>query len=545
MEKVKRFLISILLICFGAVVIFAQERVEIKYGPYLQNLKETETTIVWVSNKPSIGWVELAPDDGSNFYQKERSRYFDSKNGVKNTSLIHSVKISDLKPGTTYRYRVYSQEILDHQGVEVIYGRIAATDVWSKKPLCFTTNDRDKKEISFTVLNDIHGRTNDISELLNAVNYEENDMVILGNREEDQLKAIELNVSCIIVGMSIQVSEKVIKKAEERQIIIISSPYDTYTIARMINQSIPVNYVMKKDNLVTFNTEDFTDDIQDVMIKHRHRAFPVINKRGKCVGTISRRNFLDMHKKQVILVDHNEKDQAVDNIEKAEILEIIDHHKLGSLETMKPINFRNEPVGCTATILYRIYDEQRLEIPPKIAGLLCAAIISDTLMFRSPTCTQQDKIAASALALIADIKIEDFAREMFKAGSNLKDKAPEEIFYQDYKKFIAEGNVAFGVGQISSMDEEELQEIKVRLKPFMVSECGRHGITRVYFMLTNIMDESSDVIYYGEGSEEMGKIAFQQEPEDKCFHLKGVVSRKKQMIPAMMEAAQIMANDFN
>ena len=348
---------------------------------------------------------------------------------------------------------------------------------------------------------------------------EENDMVILGNREEDQLKAIEMNVSCIIVGMNIQVSEKVIKKAQERQIIIISSPYDTYTIARMINQSIPVNYVMKKDNLVTFSTEDFTDDIQDVMIKHRHRAFPVINKRGKCVGTISRRNFLDMHKKQVILVDHNEKDQAVDNIEKAEILEIIDHHKLGSLETMKPINFRNEPVGCTATILYRIYDEQRLEIPPKIA--------------------------ASALALIADIKIEEFAREMFKAGSNLKDKAPEEIFYQDYKKFIAEGNVAFGVGQISSMDEEELQEIKARLKPFMVSECGRHGISRVYFMLTNIMDESSDVIYYGEGSEEMGKIAFQQEPEDECFHLKGVVSRKKQMIPAMMEAAQVMANDFN
>ena len=374
---------------------------------------------------------------------------------------------------------------------------------------------------------------------------EENDMIIMGDREEDHLQAISQNVSCIIVGLNIVVSEKVVKLAHEKSIVIIRSPYDTFNIARLINQSIPVNYVMKRDNMVTFNTEDFTDDIQDVMIKHRHRAFPVINKRGKCVGTISRRNFLDMHKKQVILVDHNEKDQAVDNIEKAEILEIIDHHKLGSLETMKPINFRNEPVGCTATILYRIYDEQRLEIPPKIAGLLCAAIISDTLMFRSPTCTQQDKIAASALALIADIKIEEFAREMFKAGSNLKDKAPEEIFYQDYKKFIAEGNVAFGVGQISSMDEEELQEIKARLKPFMVSECGRHGISRVYFMLTNIMDESSDVIYYGEGSEEMGKIAFQQEPEDKCFHLKGVVSRKKQLIPAMMEAAQVMANDFN
>ena len=381
-------------------------------------------------------------------------------------------------------------------------------------------------------------------EMLKAY-IEEDDLLIMGDREEDHLQAIAQNVSCIIVGMGIEVSEKVIKLAHEKEIAIIMSPYDTFTIARLINQSIPVRYIMKTDNLVTFNTEDFTDDIQNEMIKHRHRAFPVINKKGKCIGTISRRNFLDMHKKKVALVDHNEKDQAVDNIEKAEILEIIDHHKLGSLETMKPINFRNEPVGCTATILYRIYDEQRLEIPPKIAGLLCAAIISDTLMFRSPTCTQQDKIAASALALIADIKIEDFAREMFKAGSNLKDKAPEEIFYQDYKKFIAEGNVAFGVGQISSMDEEELQEIKVRLKPFMVSECGRHGITRVYFMLTNIMDESSDVIYYGEGSEEMGKIAFQQEPEDKCFHLKGVVSRKKQMIPAMMEAAQIMANDFN
>ena len=342
-------------------------------------------------------------------------------------------------------------------------------------------------------------------EMLKAY-IEPDDLIIMGDREEDHLQAIAQNVSCIIVGMGIEVSEKVIKLAHEREIVIIMSPYDTFTIARLINQSIPVRYIMKTDNLVTFNTEDFTDDIQNEMIKHRHRAFPVINKKGKCIGTISRRNFLDMHRKKVALVDHNEKDQAVDNIDKAEIVEIIDHHKLGSLETMVPISFRNQPVGCTATILYEMYGEQKLEISPSIAGLLCAAIISDTLMFRSPTCTLSDKMAAGALALIAGINIEQFAKEMFKAGSNLKDKSPEEIFYQDYKKFIAEGNVAFGVGQISSMDEEELQEIKVRLKPFMVSECGRHGITRVYFMLTNIMDESSDVIYYGEGSEEMGKI---------------------------------------
>ena len=373
---------------------------------------------------------------------------------------------------------------------------------------------------------------------------EENDMVIMGNREEDHLQAIEQNVSCIIVGMGIEVTEKVLKLAHEKDIVIISSPYDTFTISRLINQSIPVKYIMKTDNLVTFNTEDFTDDIQEVMIKHRHRAFPVINKKGKCIGTISRRNFLDMHRKKVVLVVHNEKDQAVDNIDKADIMEIIDHHKLGTLQTMQPISFRNQPVGCTGTIMYQMYGEQKLEIPPKIAGLLCAAIISDTLMFRSPTCTLQDKMAAGALALIADISIEEFAREMFKAGSNLKDKSPEEIFYQDYKKFIAEGDICFGVGQISSMDADELREIKERLIPFMVSECGRHGVSRVYFMLTDIMEQSTELLFYGEGSEEMAVNAFKIEPKDGTIYLKGVVSRKKQLIPPLMEAAQMIGSDY-
>ena len=381
-------------------------------------------------------------------------------------------------------------------------------------------------------------------EMLKAY-IESDDLIIMGDREEDHLQAIAQNVSCIIVGMGIEVSEKVIKLAHEREIAIIMSPYDTFTIARLINQSIPVRYIMKTDNLVTFSTEDFTDDIQNEMIKHRHRAFPVINKKGKCIGTISRRNFLDMHRKKVALVDHNEKDQAVDNIDKAEIVEIIDHHKLGSLETMVPISFRNQPVGCTATILYEMYGEQKLEISPSIAGLLCAAIISDTLMFRSPTCTLSDKMAAGALALIAGINIEQFAKEMFKAGSNLKDKSPEEIFYQDYKKFIAEDEINFGVGQISSMDSDELAEIKERLVPFMVSECGRHGVTRVFFMLTNIIEESTELLYYGEGSEEMARIAFNMEPKDGVFDLKGVVSRKKQLIPALMEAAQAGQNDYN
>ena len=368
---------------------------------------------------------------------------------------------------------------------------------------------------------------------------EAKDMLIMGDREEDHLQAIEQNISCMILGLGIEVSEKVRILAREKNIVIIYSALDTFTIARLINQSIPVKHIMKTENLLTFCTEDFTDDIQEVMVKHRNRAFPVLNKHGKCLGTISRRNFLDMHKKKVILVDHNEKEQAVDNIEKADILEIIDQHKLGSLETIKPISFRNQPVGCTATIIYQMYGEQRLEISPDIAGILCAAIISDTLMFRSPTCTLQDKMAAGALALIADIDIEGFAREMFKAGSNLKDKSPEEIFYQDYKKFTADGNISFGVGQISSLDDEELLLIKKHLMPFMSNECGRHGVTCVYFMLTDIMKKSTELLYYGEGSEEMAAAAFHTKPEKNSFYLKDIVSRKKQVIPAIMEAARL------
>lgn len=372
---------------------------------------------------------------------------------------------------------------------------------------------------------------------------EKDDLVIMGNREEDHLRALEQDVSCIVVCLSAEVTDQVKKIAMEKEVVIIVTPFDTYTVARLINQSIPVKYIMKKENLITFHTEDFTDNIKDVMVKHRHRAFPVISKRGKCLGTISRRNFLGMHKKQVILVDHNEKDQAVDNIEDAEILEIIDHHRLGSLQTIQPVLFRNQPVGCTATIMYQMYVEEKLEITPNIAGILCAAIISDTLMFRSPTCTLTDKMAAGALSVIAGIDIEKFAKEMFAAGSNLKDKSAEEIFYQDYKKFIAEDDITFGVGQISSMNSDELKNVKKRILPFMKSECGRHGVTRVYFMLTNIMEESTELLYYGEDSQQLVENAFRIEAKEGSYHLPGVVSRKKQLIPALMEASQDINNN--
>ena len=369
-------------------------------------------------------------------------------------------------------------------------------------------------------------------------NYiEQDDLVILGNRYESQLCAIEMSASCIIVCEGAPVSKTICRLAQDKECVIISTPHDTYTVARLINQSMPVRFFMKKKDLISFSLDDYTDTIKDVMAKKRYRDFPVADKHGKYVGMVSRRNLLGIKRRQLILVDHNEVSQAVDNIESAEILEIIDHHRLGSLETMAPVYFRNQPVGCTATIMYQIYQEKRLDIPPSIAGLLYAAIISDTLMFRSPTCTAVDRNAAERLAEIAGINCEDFAAEMFAAGSRLKGKSPEEIFYQDFKKFEL-NKESFGVGQINSMNPDELGEIKKRLLPYMEKALGSHGESMLFFMLTDIIHEKTELLCYGGDSLKLAQEAFHRKPEDGSFILSGVVSRKKQLIPAFMNALQ-------
>jgi len=183
----KKIIIVFIFLC-GSFMSFAQERIAIKHGPFLQNLKETEVTIVWIASKPSTGWVELAPDDNSHFYQQERPKYFNVTNGVKNKSLVHTVKITGLTPGTKYRYRVYSQEILEHRNWEIIYGRVAATEIFKGKPLTFRTNDRNKPEVSFIMINDIHGRAEDITQLLKVADHENTDMVFFNGDMLSQLK---------------------------------------------------------------------------------------------------------------------------------------------------------------------------------------------------------------------------------------------------------------------------------------------------------------------------------------------------------------------
>ncbi len=362
---------------------------------------------------------------------------------------------------------------------------------------------------------------------------EPHDLVLLSNRYEAQLCAIEMEASCVIVCTGAVVSKTIRKMAKEHGCRIISSPYDTYTVARLLNHSMPVRHFMTTDGLITFKTTDFVDDIQEIMAKKRFRDFPIVDKYGNYSGMISRRNLLDLDKKRMILVDHNEKTQAVDGFEEAEILEIIDHHRLGNIETTAPLYFRNQPVGCTATIITQIYDENGIEIPPQIAGLLLSAILSDTLIFRSPTCTPIDRIIAERLASIADVEIEAYAMKMFDAGSALRSKTANEIFYQDFKKFN-DKKINFGVGQISSMNKKELAACTEKLLPYMEEVKEKSGLDFVLFMMTDILTESTNLLMVGDMSKEVIAEAFHVTPDEHSAELPGVVSRKKQLIPAIL-----------
>ena len=366
---------------------------------------------------------------------------------------------------------------------------------------------------------------------------EDDDLVIMGNRYDAQICALESNASCIVIAGSPQVPKTIVKMAEEKHCVLITTDYDTYTAARLINQSMPIKFFMRREQLVTFETEEYIDEVREIMSKEKHRDFPVLAEDGKYIGMISRRNLLNMKKKQLILVDHNEKTQAVDGIGGADILEIIDHHRIGSLETMSPVFFRNQPLGCTATIIYQMYQEQKVAIDKKVAGLLCSAILSDTLMYRSPTCTPLDKAVAEELAQIADINIEEHAKAMFQAGSDFGSKTPEEIFYQDFKTFSQDG-VEFGVGQLSAMTQEELEQVRDKLLPYLRDVLVERKIEMVFVMLTNIIEETTYLICAGEKADDLVEKAYHVHKEGDYHVLKGVVSRKKQLIPMFMSAMQ-------
>ena len=367
---------------------------------------------------------------------------------------------------------------------------------------------------------------------------EKGDIVILSNRYESQLCAIEKEASLLIICNGAKVGRTIQRIADETGVAIMTTPVDTYAAGKLISQCAPISYYMTRDNILKFTLVTPVADVLRVMAKVRHRYFPILDEDGKYCGMVSRRNVIALRKRRIILVDHNEATQAVEGFDQAEILEIIDHHRIGSLETSGPVYFRNQPVGCTATIITQMYDENGVEIRPQIAGLLLAAILSDTLVFRSPTCTPVDVSIANRLAKIAGVEIDAFASEMFEAGEKLDGKTPEEVFLQDFKVFMC-GDVRFGVAQGSYMTRKNLKAAQKLLTPYLPEACGKQNVEDLYMLLTDVPKEESVVICTGRHADEMLRSGFEKEPEeDGSWVLPGVVSRKKQFIPALMSAYQ-------
>ena len=360
---------------------------------------------------------------------------------------------------------------------------------------------------------------------------DEGDIVIVGDRPEIHEEVINEKVSLMILIGSSSLSDELLAKAKEAGITVISTPHDSFTASRLIIQSIPVRYVMVKDDIVSFSTDDLVEDVKETMLETRYRSYPVVDSEGKVIGTISRYHLISNFKKKVIQVDHNERGQSVPGLEEADVLEIIDHHRVADIQTSNPIFFRNEPIGSTSSIVAKCYFENGIRPSREIAGLLCGAIISDTLLFRSPTCTEQDKYICNKLAEIAGINLEEFAKEMFKAGTSLQGKTVEQIFNQDFKPFTI-GDTKIGVAQVNTMDIEGFMPLKDDMLSYMSKKAEEGGFDMLMLLLTDILTEGSQILVAGKQPEIVEK-AFKVELKDSTAFLPGVLSRKKQVIPPL------------
>jgi len=361
------------------------------------------------------------------------------------------------------------------------------------------------------------------------------DIVVINSCEEEYvLPCLNENISCLIINGIGNIPQNILDVAKIKGINVVSTELDSYTVARLINQCVPVSKIMKS-NMICFNPSSLISDIKGKMMETNFRNYPVVEN-GKIVGIVSRDNSLEPALERVILVDHNERGQAVEGIENAKILEIIDHHRLGGLETSEPMYMREEPVGCTATIIANMYWQHDIELAAPIAGLLLSAIISDTVLFKSPTCTVYDKKTAERLAEIAGVSIQKYGMDMLKAGSGIGDMTPLEVAKNDLKEFKI-GDYGVIVSQISVIDTKEVIDLKAQILDGMKTLCEKGGFDMSLLMVTDIIEESTELFFVGSPKTLIGE-AFKQDASGDSIYLPGVMSRKKQIIPPLSEAVK-------
>lgn len=364
--------------------------------------------------------------------------------------------------------------------------------------------------------------------------FSEGDIVILGNRVDYLEYLITRKVSLIILTNGSRVDDDLIKYANENNVTILSTEYNTFMTSRLLPMTIPVGSVMSTENIVYFSTTDTIDSVRETMSKSRFRSYPVVDENKKLVGSISRYHLISSEMKKLILVDHNEKNQSIDDIDQAEILEIIDHHRVANISTTAPLFFRAEPVGSTATIISEMYLESGLRPSKQIAGLLCAAIISDTLLFRSPTTTDVDRRILDRMSKFADLDVEDFANKMFKAATSLKEKSPLDIVDGDVKTFTI-GSESIRVGQVMTMNPEELEPLRDEIERLMKEKIDKKGEASFILVLTDIFNETSELLVVGEHLADIEE-EFGNKIKNGTISAPGVLSRKKQVIPRLTNA---------
>ena len=352
-------------------------------------------------------------------------------------------------------------------------------------------------------------------------------IVLCGEQEEIIGEAIARKASCVILCQG-RMPEKFLNLHSETCLIV--TPCDAYRAARMIYQAIPVSRIAQTDDLVYFHLNDYIDDVRETVLQSRYRSYPIIDHRGRVVGTLSRYHLLRPRRKRVVLVDHNEKGQSIPGLDQAEIVAIIDHHRLADVQTGHPVFMRNEPVGSTTTIVATMFQERGLLPSPKLAGLMAAAILSDTVLFKSPTCTPRDRRMAERLARIAGIDLDVLGRDLFSAGTST-DKPAEEMLRTDFKEFHIAGH-ALGICQITCLDTERMLQRLPDLLDAMSKLKSIKGYDMLLLMLTDVLRCGTELVYLGE--EEAVRQAFSvPDAADHHVFLPGVVSRKKQIVPAL------------
>ena len=422
-----------------------------------------------------------------------------------------------------------------------LYGMLSREDVASYNMALVTLGVLEKVPL-FNVLSVLEGKVlNEAGENTDTIEGEiaialpqsrenllfnrKKSIVFCGHQPDMIQRALEMNVNCLVLCQA-EISE------EQRNIptttCVISTPFDAYRAARLIFQSTPIGRICRTKDLVCFHLEDRVDDVKELVLKHREHCYPILDENERVVGVLTRYHRLRPRRKRVVLVDHNEASQSVPGLEEAEILEIIDHHRLADIQTNNPIYVRNEPVGSTNTIIASMFQDRGLMPSEKMAGMMAAAILSDTVMFKSPTCTVRDIKTAERMARIADISLDELGKEIFSAS--VGNKTAEELLFTDYKEFHIAGH-DLAVAQITCVDSASMLARKEEFLKRMKKAAKEKKLSMVILMLTDVLLEGTQILYVGD--DETIHQAFNVVPKENSAFLPRVMSRKKQIIPML------------